>query len=204
MPRLSVTFAIAAFLCAASVAHAQEYRVIIRKAEQLEKNKAVREIEQPYRALSAANVIYAKCDKDYGLTQAHKDWLKAKFEETSKTYMKAFDDAYVAYVGVPSTMELRKDYARYITERQKGVVTSMATLIHQKGCADGRLKPIMTYVEQMRVAEAKLKEIEKAKAAKAAEQKANDAALAKTLSGGVLPANASPVAQTAPLPVTAP
>lgn len=124
--------------------------VLIRYAEQLEKNKEVRQFVQPYALLSSANVVYAQCGTELGITPEQQTYLKTKFEEVSRAYLKAYEDAYYAQVQAPSGKEMTDQYVKALTDQQQAAVNRMALAIHQKKCKDSQIVRFADYVETLR------------------------------------------------------
>ena len=125
-------------------------RVLIRYASQLENDKAVRSFVQPYTLLSSANIVYAQCGTELGITSEQQTWLKAQFEQVSRDYLKAYDDAFIAQTGVASGKDMTDQYVKALTDQQQVAVNRTALAIQQKKCRDSQITRIADYIETLR------------------------------------------------------
>lgn len=129
---------------------AQRARVLIRHASQLADDKAVQSFVRPYAIFSAANVIYSQCGDELAISQPQRDYLAKKFADTSRAYIKAYDDAFVARVNAPSPKEMVEDYRKTLADQQQAMVNRMALVIQQKGCDNKELQDILAYIDALR------------------------------------------------------
>ncbi len=127
---------------------AQPRGVVIRHAKQLQTDKTVHGLQGTYAALSDANVIYSECGKQFAITEDQKAYLAKKFSEVSNAYLQAYQDAYSAQVQSPPTQKFLDEVVTLIKNEQQAAVNETAKIIQKTGC-DGRLKPMLNYVEAL-------------------------------------------------------
>lgn len=171
-------------------ASAQQHREFIRYASQLAEDAGVQTFVKPYSTLAAAYVIYSKCAAERALTPADTAYLERKLKEVGTNYIIAYDKAFQARVGAPSSSDLMADYTKTLSEQQEKAATHIAQVIQQNGCANPELQPIIDYVAALRVADAAAPKPDVTAAPKA------DATLA--------PAEPKPTAPAEGLPTTPP
>jgi hypothetical protein len=125
-------------------------RVLIRQVSQLDEDKGVRAMGQTYSALSAANVVYAQCATERGITDEQKKYLSEKFTSVSRSYVIAYKDAYVNHAQALPPQKLVDDVASSIAAQQQKAVNNTALRIRKKGCNDPRIKAMAEYTESLR------------------------------------------------------
>lgn len=138
---------IALLLTAPLAASARQARVIISKASQLADDPAVRKFVEPYRLLSSANVIYAKCDVELEIGDTQKHYVAAEFSRVSNAYMQAFDEAFRARTGTASPKKMVHDYYRHLLTAQKAAAINMARVVKNNSCADSQIRDIVRYYD---------------------------------------------------------
>ena len=128
-------------------------RSVIKKAEQLEEVKAVREQRQPYKLLVTASYIHQECADELGITEVQRRFVADRFTKASEDYVTALDQAFVNRMKTPSTAEVKQDYVRYLQDLQKPVINNTASIVKYKGCKDKSLAQVLEYFDALQKAE---------------------------------------------------
>ena len=138
--------------------------VLVKSYQDLLRDKKVMLAKRRYEALSAASVVYDKCAKPYKFSQDQIDFQKATYVKFAAAYMEAFHDSYTGLVHGEPDQELVDSYADYARKSQQYVVNqTMKSINELKHCANGDIKDIVRYVEDLHYADtyAKMKEEQK-------------------------------------------
>jgi hypothetical protein len=156
MPRLPIvnrsffTWGAIFMLAAAALPTVSDAAVIVRSAKQLSQQQEVRRWVPLYEALSGANVAYAQCGSDYGITDVQRAYLNDLFIATSKSYTQAYVNVYITRVGYEPTQPFVDEVSKILQAQQQQVVNQTALAIQQQGCRDAVIENIITYPEKHR------------------------------------------------------
>jgi hypothetical protein len=150
MNRSFITLGAILMLAATALPTVSDAAVIVRSAKQLSQHQEVRRWVPLYEALSGANIAYAQCGSDYGITDVQRDYLNDLFIATSKSYTQAYVDAYAARVGYQPTQPFVDEVSEILQAQQQQVVNQTALAIQQQGCRDSVIDTIITYPEKHR------------------------------------------------------
>lgn len=128
-----------------------QQRALVTSVAQVEADKSVRQYRDTYAALSAANLIYARCEKEYDLSDSDQAYLKRKFATVTQDYMAAYQGAYTTMTSAAPPQSFVDDVAKALMHRQQDAVDNAAMVLRQKkGCNDSRLRSFVRYVESLR------------------------------------------------------
>ncbi len=126
----------------------------IRTADDLAKVKTVRVYEEPYILAAGGLAIIARCGKELGTDDSLKEFIEKRYLNLGKAYLKAFEDAYVDRIKIPSSPELRQDYVRYLKDEQKKAANRIYEVAAgKKGCKEQRFAKILQYFDKRHKAE---------------------------------------------------
>ena len=126
--------------------------VIVRSVADLEKDKKVKALLQPFTTASAATVIYERCGKDYQIKPEQYAFQRGEFETAAKNYRDAFHDAYVTRVQAEPEQAMVDSYMQRITLQQQSVVNSTSKLIDQKKCDHKSVHKMFEYYAKLQYA----------------------------------------------------
>lgn len=136
--------------------HAQA-EVIVRSVDDLTRDPKVARIGGEATTIAALTVIYDRCGNVYNITDEEKARVREEFDQATRDYMQAYQDAYSTRVGVLPEQKMVLEYRQIIIDRYQKTADSLAQAIatSENGCRAGAVNRILNYFAELKKTKAK-------------------------------------------------